>query len=172
MAIGAYNAFQPGGFLSNLGNSLSNLSSTGTALGSAINQSWANAAMQYAPGLKLATGGFISGPGTGTSDSIAAMLSNGEFVVNAAATKRFAPLLEAINSNRIGRHAEGGLIGNMSVSDSSLVLAGEAPKANSSVFNINITGDISRQTKREIYSMMPHIANGVNMHNKETRYRG
>jgi hypothetical protein len=160
MAIGAYNAFQPGGFLSNLGKMFSGVSAVSIPVPPPM------------PTMFAATGGFISGPGTGTSDSIAAMLSNGEFVVNAAATKRFAPLLDAINSNRIGRHAEGGLIGNMSVSDSSLVLAGETPKANSSVFNINITGDISRQTKREIYSMMPHIANGVNMHNKETRYRG
>jgi hypothetical protein len=165
LAMGAYNAFQPGGFLSNLGSSLKGLGDVAGAVKSI--GTYGDIGF-----LGAATGGFISGPGTGTSDSIAAMLSNGEFVVNAAATKRFAPLLDAINSNRIGRHAEGGLIGNMSVSDSSLVLAGEAPKANSSVFNINITGDISRQTKREIYSMMPHIANGVNMHNKETRYRG
>jgi tape measure domain-containing protein len=34
--------------------------------------------------------------------------------------------------------------------------------------NINITGDISRQTKKEIYSMMPSIAQGVNQQNKET----
>jgi phage-related minor tail protein len=44
-------------------------------------------------------GGHVSGPGTGTSDSIPARLSNGEFVVNAQATKRNRELLEAINSN-------------------------------------------------------------------------
>ncbi|MDS9593495.1 phage tail protein, partial [Pseudomonas sp. HTZ1] len=42
---------------------------------------------------------YVRGPGTGTSDSIPANLSNGEFVVNAAATKRNRALLEAINSN-------------------------------------------------------------------------
>lgn len=47
----------------------------------------------------FATGGYVSGPGTGTSDSIMARLSNGEFVVNAKATKRNRQLLEAINSN-------------------------------------------------------------------------
>jgi lambda family phage tail tape measure protein len=47
----------------------------------------------------FADGGFVSGPGTGRSDSIPAMLSNGEFVVNAAATKRNRALLESINSN-------------------------------------------------------------------------
>lgn len=47
----------------------------------------------------FATGGYVSGAGTGTSDSITARLSDGEFVVNAAATKRNRALLEAINSN-------------------------------------------------------------------------
>ncbi|WP_323614997.1 tape measure protein [Pseudomonas putida] len=50
-------------------------------------------------GLNLATGGYVRGPGTGTSDSIPANLSNGEFVVNAAATRRNRQLLESINSN-------------------------------------------------------------------------
>ena len=45
--------------------------------------------------LKLAAGGFprkmgmINGPGTGTSDSIPAMLSDGEFVMTANAVKGF-----------------------------------------------------------------------------------
>ncbi|WP_313447100.1 phage tail length tape measure family protein [Pseudomonas sp.] len=47
----------------------------------------------------FATGGYVSGAGTGTSDSIMARLSDGEFVVNAAATKRNRALLETINSN-------------------------------------------------------------------------
>ena len=48
-----------------------------------------------------ATGGKVHGPGTGTSDSIPTMLSNGEFVMTAAATKMFEPLLTAMNG--IGR---------------------------------------------------------------------
>ncbi|NUS74946.1 MAG: hypothetical protein HOV70_01935 [Streptomyces sp.] len=47
-------------------------------------------------------GGAVAGPGTGTSDSIPMWLSNGEFVVNAKATRRHRALLEAINSNRVG----------------------------------------------------------------------
>lgn len=47
-----------------------------------------------------ATGGMISGPGTGTSDSILARLSNGEFVVNARATAENLPLLTAINNGK------------------------------------------------------------------------
>lgn len=46
---------------------------------------------------KFATGGLVTGPGTGTSDSIPAMLSNGESVMTAKATAMFAPMLSAIN---------------------------------------------------------------------------
>lgn len=46
---------------------------------------------------KFATGGFVSGAGTGTSDSIPAYLSNGESVMTAAATSMFAPALSAFN---------------------------------------------------------------------------
>ncbi|MFG1340565.1 hypothetical protein [Xanthobacter autotrophicus] len=58
-----------------------------------------------------AGGGSIRGPGSGTSDSIPAMLSNGEFVVRAAQAKKFMPLLEGINSGRIPRFAAGGMVG-------------------------------------------------------------
>lgn len=50
---------------------------------------------------KFAKGGKVNGPGTGTSDSIPAMLSNGEFVMTAAATRMFEPLLMTMNN--IGR---------------------------------------------------------------------
>ena len=47
--------------------------------------------------LGFATGGYVSGAGTGTSDSIPAMLSNGESVMNANTTATFAPLLSYLN---------------------------------------------------------------------------
>lgn len=47
---------------------------------------------------KFAQGGKVNGPGTGTSDSIPAMLSNGEFVMTAAATRMFEPLLMTMNN--------------------------------------------------------------------------
>lgn len=45
----------------------------------------------------FAEGGKVTGAGTGTSDSIPANLSNGEFVMTAQATKLFEPLLVAMN---------------------------------------------------------------------------
>lgn len=56
-----------------------------------------------------ATGGYVRGPGTATSDSIPAWLSNGEYIVNAAATARHRSTLEAINSHA---YAGGGYVGS------------------------------------------------------------
>lgn len=129
-----------------------------------------------ASSMKLASGGYVSGPGTGTSDSISAMLSNGEYVVNAASTKKFRPLLESINNGQTPRFADGGLVGG-SVANSPImaVPASGSINANNSstnkptnqVFNINITGDVSRQTRAEIQRMIPNIATGVNSYNRE-----
>jgi len=46
---------------------------------------------------KFATGGLVTGPGTGTSDSIPVQLSNGESVMTARATELFAPILSSFN---------------------------------------------------------------------------
>lgn len=46
---------------------------------------------------KFATGGKVVGPGTGTSDSIPAQLSNGEYVMTAKATRMYEPLLAVMN---------------------------------------------------------------------------
>lgn len=46
---------------------------------------------------KFAGGGYVSGAGTGKSDSIPARLSNGESVITAGATSLFSPLLSALN---------------------------------------------------------------------------
>ena len=54
-------------------------------------------AMKSVKSAKFAQGGKVEGPGSGTSDSIPAMLSNGESVMTAAATSMFAPLLSAFN---------------------------------------------------------------------------
>ena len=60
--------------------------------------------------IQAATGGYIRGHGGPRSDRIPAMLSNGEYVVNAAATKKFGPLLDAINSGKGLALAGGGAV--------------------------------------------------------------
>ena len=58
--------------------------------------------------------GRISGPGTGTSDSIPAMLSNGEYVIRASSVKKFgAAFFEALNRGfmpPIPKFATGGAV--------------------------------------------------------------
>lgn len=58
----------------------------------------------------LATGGWVSGPGSGTSDSVEARLSNGEFVVKEKQARKHGPMLEALNDGRQG-FADGGWVG-------------------------------------------------------------
>jgi hypothetical protein len=45
--------------------------------------------------------------------------------------------------------------------------SGQSQGGQQTTQNINITGDISRQTKKEIFGMLPTIATGVNQHNRE-----
>jgi hypothetical protein len=64
-----------------------------------------------------AANGRISGPGTGRSDSILALLngrdpilvSNGESIVNAEATRKYWPVIDAMNKGTLPRFASGGL---------------------------------------------------------------
>lgn len=58
--------------------------------------------------VKKADGGMIYGPGGPRDDAVPAMLSAGEYVVNAAATARHRPLLDQINGGRLPRFADGG----------------------------------------------------------------
>lgn len=60
-------------------------------------------------GRPFAYGGFVSGPGGPRSDAIPAMLSNGEYVVNARSTSRYRGLLEKINREGNG-YADGGMV--------------------------------------------------------------
>ena len=55
------------------------------------------AAIKSVKSAKFATGGLVTGPGSGTSDSIHAQLSNGESVMNAKTTSMFGPLLSSLN---------------------------------------------------------------------------
>jgi hypothetical protein len=80
-----------------------------------------------APLPERAAGGYIRGPGTGTSDSILARISNGEFITRAAAVRHygtglfealnqqrfeFGGLVDAIHSRPGPNFADGGLVGD------------------------------------------------------------
>ncbi|KXB92281.1 phage tail tape measure protein, lambda family [Veillonellaceae bacterium DNF00751] len=60
----------------------------------------------------FASGGYVSGAGTGKSDSIPAMLSNGEYVINADAVRRVGvSALNRINQGTSVGFADGGSVG-------------------------------------------------------------
>ena len=61
-----------------------------------------------------ATGGRIRGPGTSTSDSIPAMLSDGEYVISAKAVDRLGvPFLDNLNSGMYRTFSTGGVVENL-----------------------------------------------------------
>jgi hypothetical protein len=100
------------------------------------------------------------------------MLSNGEYVVNAASTKSYLPFLQAINSNKgkLVKLAAGGQVGASNPQAIVQMAAASRGGSNKSEFNINIQGDVSRQTRKEIVRMIPEITSGVNSTNKERRF--
>lgn len=58
---------------------------------------------------QFATGGRVVGPGSGTSDSIPALLSNGEYVVRAAVARQHMNFLNALNQGQLeANQAAGG----------------------------------------------------------------
>jgi hypothetical protein len=88
---------------------------------------------------KKASGGYISGPGTPTSDSIPAMLSNGEYVINAKSVQAAGvPMLDSIN-----RMASGGMVSynvpKMSSGGNVRYADGGLASSSSSLYNINVS---------------------------------
>ena len=86
--------------------------------------------------LRMATGGLVAG--SGMTDSVRAMLTPGEFVVNRAAAQKFGPLLERINESKYpGNLSFGGTptvtgINNNSINNNS-----------SSVYNYSLNIDVN-----------------------------
>ena len=98
-----------------------------------------SAANDNIPG--YAGGGLLRGPGTGTSDSILALLgdklirvANGEFVMNARSTKKWLPQLLQMNRGQLPRFATGGLLGASRVSSSPVAAGGSGMTSEISLF--------------------------------------
>lgn len=89
-------------------NSLQSKTLTVTTVNRKVTESINAGAAPGAAKAAYATGGHVRGPGTGTSDSIPAYLSNGEYVVKASSVRKYGtPMLDHINA---GRFADGGLV--------------------------------------------------------------
>lgn len=88
IAEGIKQAQKAGGFPANI-----------VAMATTVTQIMAGiaSAIKTVKSAKFAKGGLVTGPGSDTSDSIPAHLSNGESVLTASATRMFAPALSAFN---------------------------------------------------------------------------
>ncbi|MCQ9423486.1 hypothetical protein NRB16_08120 [Pseudomonas sp. LJDD11] len=85
---------------------------TGALTPAQLQEAVRNAALANGQLPKYATGGLIAGPGTGTSDSILARLSNGEYVMSADAVRMFGTgLLDQMNAGRLPGFSTGGGVG-------------------------------------------------------------
>ena len=90
-----------------------------------------------------ATGGYISGPGTSTSDSIPSMLSNGEYVIKADSVRKWGKgFLDAVNNGdfasiraRVPKFATGGFVGNAGTETTARGLESFANNVGTSVSN-------------------------------------
>jgi len=107
---------------------------------------------------KFEAGGFVSGAGSGKSDSIPAMLSNGEYVINADSVKKYG--VQTFNAFNNKKYSMGGPVTRMPYS------AGGLASSANSLYNINVTlngsdldaNDVARAIHREM--KMREIASG------------
>jgi hypothetical protein len=83
-----------------------------------------------------ADGGYISGPGTATSDSIPALLSNGEYVIKAASVTKFGKnFLDAINAGNLPGFKKGGSV-LKSISSKAINALSNPAQFNKPVYNM------------------------------------
>ena len=114
-------------------------------------------------------GGLIKGPGTGTSDSILAILGGGkgairvstdEFIVNAAATKRHLPLLEAINSGKLPGFATGGRISAPRLPDLSSI-GGGASAGGQIMLRVSLTDELDARIDNRAAGVAVEVVRGA-----------
>lgn len=96
----------------------------------------------------FAEGGHIRGPGTGTSDSIVARVSNGEYITRALAVRHYgADIMNAINELRVPKSAffaDGGYVGHIPRFAGGGIAEGGGKQ---SVLNLTIDGQTFRGLK-------------------------
>lgn len=112
--------------------------------------------------LARADGGYVSGPGTPTSDSIPAMLSNGEYVIRAAAVNRYGVgFFDSLNQMKTG--------------SSSPAPVRETSSSSSVVYLSDMDRDLLRKAIDRpvaLYTTDKRIAESANAGNAELARRG
>lgn len=120
---------------------------------------------ESAYGKGYSTGGFVSGTGGSTSDSIPARLSNGEFVMNAASVKSYGPdFMNALNQQQVSRSmpVSSGIMSSGSSGSQVVYLSPQ----DRSLLEAAINRPITLQTTDRV------IAQSANSGNKELARRG
>lgn len=118
-------------------------------------------------GLTFADGGAVHGPGTGTSDSILARLSNGEFVMRAEAVKKWGVgFFERLNNLSFQpptmAFAGGGFVGS---GGSSSVYNNQRSSSDTYIINVN-GGSNPQQTAQQIRRELMMAARRDEIRNK------
>ncbi len=109
----------------------------------------------YTPSLfepqRRATGGRIIGPGTGTSDDVPLLASNGEFMVRTWAAQKIGyERMEYINrTGSLPRFADGGVIGRHATSGTMPL----APQAAGPAFALNLQQEISGPDAQQVAAL-------------------
>jgi len=148
------------------------------------------------------SGGRIRGPGGPRDDKVLLWGSNGEFMMNAAATQKWLPVLEAMNAGRLPELRNGGgvgfsaprissasipvpsipsvsqLAGNSSVDNSRTDNSVSGPTINVTVNGATGNAEVSSMVQEGIAKSMmawqrsPHFANAVSQGVKQANSRG
>jgi len=109
------------------------------------------------PGQQHARGGFLTGPGTGTSDDIPIWASNGEYMVNARSTAKHRAVLDWINADR---YATGGPVGITGTP--APITAGDVAAARALTVALNGLTQVTRtdvlRQRQQIHSLQAQLA--------------
>jgi len=98
------------------------------------------------------------------------MLSDGEYVINAESTRKYGSLVKAINDDKLRHFAKGGAVSS-DRGGSMLQKSADARSKDMTTVNLSITGDVSKQTRKEVFGMLPQLATGINAYNRDKGYR-
>ncbi|MBX8785282.1 tape measure protein [Ochrobactrum sp. GRS2] len=119
-----------------------------------------------------ANGGSVRGPGGPRDDKVLMWGSNGEFMMNAKATKQFRPILEAMNKGRMPALKDGGGVGAMPALTAPRMPILKAPNTAKSSqrpskmdININVSG---ARGNSEIQQMVADgVSQGLQQYDRE-----
>ncbi len=105
----------------------------------------------------FADGGRVVGPGGPKDDRIPILASNGEFIVNAEATRRHSALLAAINAGKVPAFADGGIVNGKAISFAPVARA-QAATASPIVINAPVTVNGSSGTPEQNNDLAKRMA--------------